>query len=98
MTSTETCRSENLPPAPSFIAGKFIISIKLQKIKRLIKIAEQETPSVEHDLTHLKEILDNDFASIYSSFSREEKRHFWKSILSEIKLNDNRLSGVVFKY
>ena len=68
------------------------------EIKRLIEIAEQETTSVEHDLTPLKEILDNDFPTVYSSFSREEKRNFWKSILSEIKLNDNRLSGVVFKY
>lgn len=68
------------------------------EIKNLIALAEQETPTVERDLTHLKEILNDDFSTIYSTFSREEKRQFWKTILSEIKLNDNRISGVVFRY
>jgi len=67
------------------------------EIKKLIAIAEEEAPVVERDLTPLKELLNADFVTIYSSLGLEEKRTFWRNIIEEIILDDNRVSDVVFK-
>ena len=69
-----------------------------KELKALIAQAEQEAPPVERDLAPLKKLLNDDFTSIYSSFSKEEKKDFWHSVIKEIKLDDNQISDVIFKY
>ena len=68
------------------------------ELKKLIAAAEQEAPTVERDLTPLKELLEGDFFTIYSALGLEEKRQFWRNIIDEIVLDDNRVSNVIFKY
>ena len=68
------------------------------ELKELISKAEQDTPFLDHDLTFLKELLNNYFLPAYSSWDMEEKRDFLRTIIEEIKLDDNQVSGVVFKY
>ena len=68
------------------------------EIKALIANAEQEAPFPERDLSHLKELLNDDILTKYSSLGREEKRAFWRTIIKEIKLDDNQIADVVFKY
>ena len=68
------------------------------EIKALIAKAEQEAPPVERDLSPLKKLLDGDFNTIYSSLTQEEKRDFWRNILQEIKIEDNKIVDVVFRY
>ena len=68
------------------------------EIKKLIAIAEEEAPVVERDLTPLRKLLNADFVTIYSTLGQEEKQHFWRNIIEEIILEDNRIYDVVFKY
>ena len=68
------------------------------EIKHLIEQAEQETPLPERDLSPLKEMLNGELWTTYSTLGIEEKRIFWKSALKEIKVNDNKIYDVVFNY
>lgn len=67
------------------------------EIKALIAKAEKEAPPVERDLSPLKKMLDSDFNKIYSSLTLKEKREFWRNILQEIKIEDNKIIGVTFR-
>jgi len=40
-----------------------------------------------NNITYLEKFLDTDFESIYDTFSNEEKRYFWRSILKEIRIS-----------
>lgn len=67
------------------------------EIKALIKKAEMETPPEENrDLTPLKELLETDFRSLYSTFDQEDKRRFWRGIIKEIKVDGNYPCDVIF--
>jgi len=68
------------------------------EIKGLIAKAAQEAPSQERDLTPLKKLLDDEFFDVYFTLEKEEKREIWRTIIKEIKLEDNQISDVVFKY
>ena len=49
----------------------------------------EQIPDIEEpkkNLIELKNLLDNDFSSLYAGFSNEEKRLFWRSILKEIQV------------
>ncbi len=39
-----------------------------------------------NNIEHLKQLLNMDFETIYSTFSNTEKRFFWRSILKEIRV------------
>jgi len=39
------------------------------------------------NIEHLKALLETDFEMIYQTFSNEEKRFFWRSILKEIRIS-----------
>ena len=68
------------------------------EIKGLIAIAENEAPPPERDLEPLKKLLDTELESVYSSLDIENKRRFWRDIIREIKLDDNKVDSVVFQY
>lgn len=54
--------------------------------------AAQETPP---DFTTLKSILSADFKSIYNTLTREEKRTLWRSVIEEIRIdNDGNITGI----
>ncbi|NFT36557.1 site-specific recombinase, partial [Clostridium botulinum] len=43
----------------------------------------------QRNLQPLKDFLNSDFKSLYSSISREEKRLLWRGIISEIQIDCN---------
>ncbi|MGN0512724.1 MAG: recombinase family protein [Lachnospiraceae bacterium] len=49
------------------------------------------------DFAAVRRLLDNDFKSIYDTLTREEKRTLWRSVIKEIRIdNDQNITGVVF--
>ena len=52
------------------------------------KLKESEQPVPTHDLNKLKELLSTDIESLYETFSDEEKRLFWRSIIDWIDVTD----------
>lgn len=68
------------------------------EIKAMIKKAEAdqgEAPE-EFDFTYLKELISTDFRSIYDTLTKEERRRFWRSIIKEIHIENNRPKSVDF--
>jgi len=54
----------------------------------------QEAPP---DFAAVRKILTADFKAIYDTLTREEKRTLWRSIIEEIKVdNDGNITGIVF--
>lgn len=66
------------------------------ELKALIAQAENEAPPPEKDVEPLKEILNADFKAIYKTLDQEEKRRFWRGIITEIKFDDKEIVGVEF--
>ena len=66
------------------------------EIKALIAKAENEAPPQERDLEPLKKLLETDYKMVYSGLDAENRRRFWRSIIKEIILDDNKVSSVVF--
>lgn len=58
-------------------------------------LASQKPPR-SSDLSALKELLATDFESLYGTFSAEEKRYFWRSIIKEIRFDKNRNYEIIF--
>lgn len=54
----------------------------------------QEAPP---DFAAVRNILTTDFKSIYNTLTREEKRTLWRSVIEEIRIdNDGNITGIVF--
>lgn len=68
------------------------------EIKALIEKAENEAPPKERNIEHIRKLLNADINSIYSNLDAENKRRFWRNIIKEIKLDDNKVASVVFQY
>ena len=68
------------------------------EIKHLIEQAEQESPLLERNLSPLKEMLNSELWTTYSTLGLEEKRIFWRNTLKEIKIDDNKIYDVVLNY
>lgn len=68
-------------------------------LRAAITAAENEAiqPEPPVDLGAIRQLLGSDFKVQYATFSRQEKQHFWRSIIQEIRLDDNRVSQVIFK-
>lgn len=66
------------------------------EIKALISKAESEKPPEQRDTTHLKELLDIDFISLYITFTDEEKQRFWQNLIKEIKVEGKNVKEVIF--
>lgn len=60
------------------------------------EIASLDAPSEERDLSALKALLDTDIESLYSTFTLEEKRFFWRSVIKEIRFDISRNITVEF--
>lgn len=49
------------------------------------------------DFAAVRRLLDNDFRTIYDTLTREEKRTLWRSVIKEIRIdNDQNITGIVF--
>ena len=66
------------------------------EIKGLIAKAEKEELPEVKDVTPLKKILESDVISIYQTFTDEEKRRFWRSIIEEIKIEGRKVKEIIF--
>ena len=54
----------------------------------------QEAPP---DFSAIKEIVSADYKSIYETLSREAKRTLWRSVIEEIRVdNENNITGIIF--
>lgn len=54
----------------------------------------QETPP---DFAAVERLLQSDFKSIYDTLTREEKRTLWRSVIKEIRVdNENNITGISF--
>ncbi len=62
----------------------------------LLQIPESSTEKPP-DFAAIEAILKNDFKSIYKKLTREEKRTLWRSVIKEIRIdNDNNITGLSF--
>lgn len=66
------------------------------ELKALIAKAESEAPPEPKDITPLKELLETDFRGIYDTLNDEEKQRFWQSLVKEIKMENKKISDVIF--
>lgn len=86
----------------SYIAGNMEDDEYIQNTKELneeIKKAEQleRDDPANKDTSHLQEVLEKDFRSIYAELDQEDKRRFWRSIIKEIKLDEKAaVKSVIF--
>ena len=67
------------------------------KLKENIKKAEEtQDEDKGPDLDALKGFLDTDFEDIYLTLEKEDKRRMWRSIIKEIRVENNGVVGVTF--
>ena len=57
--------------------------------KKLAKIEEPEKP-IERNLDALKDLLETDFRTIYAELDRDHKRAFWRNLIKEFELDENK--------
>lgn len=68
-------------------------------IKAAIAKATQDEGKKDNlaELEGLRDYLYGDFLEVYKGMTREEKQRFWNSIIEEIRLDDNKISRIIFK-
>lgn len=66
------------------------------EIKALIAKAENDAPPPERDIEPLKELLSTDIRAVYEILTTEEKQRFWRGLIKEIVLDDNKIKDVIF--
>ena len=64
----------------------------LEQIDRLSAEKQQSAP----DLSGINDLLSSGFEAVYDTFSDEEKRYFWRSIVKEIQFNSQKEFKIVF--
>ena len=69
-----------------------------KKIKAMIEKASiEESQTTETNLDALKEFLNSDFETIYTSLEREEKQMLWRSVIDEIVVEGTDVVGIKFR-
>ena len=56
---------------------------KYEALEKKLKVKNEP----KKDYSHLKEILNTDFKSLYATFNELEKQMFWRSIIDSIELH-----------
>ena len=83
-----------------FVAGNISdeeYAEQVAEIKRKLEKAKQaEKDERPPDLKILKQFLKSDFASIYATLSKEDKRRMWRSIIAEIYIDGIHPCGIKF--
>jgi len=84
-----------------FVAGNISdeeYAEQVAEIKRKLEKAKQaEKDERPPDLKILKQFLKSDFASIYATLSKEDKRRMWRSIIEEIYIHGIHPCGIKFR-
>lgn len=63
----------------------------------LSKMEEAQVVEKRVDLSGVRKIVSKNFRAVYDTLSREEKRSLWKSVLREIRVdNDQNITGISF--
>lgn len=63
----------------------------------LLKLDEAQVDEKKVDLSGVRQIVSKGFLEIYDTLTREEKRTLWKSVLKEIRIdNDQNITGISF--
>lgn len=63
----------------------------------LLKLDEAQVEEKKVDLSGVRQIVSKGFREIYDTLIREEKRTLWKSVLKEIRIdNDQNITGISF--
>ena len=63
----------------------------------LFKLDEAQVDEKKVDLSGVRQIVSKGFREIYDTLTREEKRTLWKSVLKEIRIdNDQNITGISF--
>ena len=62
---------------------------------QLDKVKTDESHPVK-DLSYLKDFLKTDFENIYGSLSVPEKRELWRSIIREIRVDQDKNVRIIF--
>lgn len=62
----------------------------LELEKRLAKIETEEKPE-ERNVEHLRELLSTDYIGLYNQLDRLHKQAFWRKIIKEFTLGEDRL-------
>lgn len=63
----------------------------------LLKLDEAQVDEKKVDLSGVRQIVSKGFREIYDTLTREEKRTLWKSVLKEIRIdNDQNITGISF--
>lgn len=63
----------------------------------LFKLDEAQVEEKKVDLSGVRQIVSKGFREIYDTLTREEKRTLWKSVLKEIRIdNDQNITGISF--
>lgn len=59
-----------------------------------LPVPAQEAPP---DFNAVRKLLTADFKAIYDTLAREEKRSLWRSVIEEIRIdNDGNIAGIIF--
>lgn len=67
------------------------------EIKLELTKAEKELEIVKpKNVEHLKELLETDFRTMYSELEEEEKQEFWQDLIQEIKIENKKVTDVLF--
>ena len=70
---------------------------KEDKAAYIAQIAElQDNSEPVKDLTALREFMKMDIAGIYETMANEEKRYLWRSVIKEIRIDENRNIDIIF--
>lgn len=71
---------------------------KIDKEKFQAQLEELDDDKMDpiKDVTALKKFLKIDFESMYSSFTTEEKRELWRSVIKEIRIDHNKKIRIIF--
>lgn len=81
-----------------FIAGNLTdeeYSAETKRLKSEIDKAKQtEREASTESLDRIKELLRCDFLSAYTDLSKEDKRRFWRSLISEIYVEGTSVTGI----
>lgn len=67
------------------------------ELKVAISKAEKELElNRPRNVDHLKELLETDFRTMYTTLDEEEKQEFWLDLIKEIKLDGKQVEKVIF--
>jgi phage shock protein A len=59
--------------------------LELENKLRVAEIEEESTKN-EKDVSHLKELVNSDWRSVYDQFDRQHKKVFWRKIIKKFSV------------